>query len=135
MLLYLSQVELLAIHPFYTNLLPTTNIISHHLFPAPCISVWNNYVSIPGLHSLQLFVYSLIARTLYVARVHDGLKGLISSMDGASMHKCVDTILKVYCYPSLAVGQCVQASYLHAGLNPRPHCEKLVEPYAFLACQ
>jgi len=94
MLLYLSQVQLLAIHPFYTNLLPTPIIISHHLFPAPCISVWNNYVSLPSLHSLQLFAYSLIARTLYVTKVHDGLEGLISSMDGASMQKCVDTIFE-----------------------------------------
>ena len=78
LLLYLSQVELLAIHPFYTNLLPTPIIISHHLFPAPCISVWNNYVSLPGLHSLFVYTHSYIsiARTLYVTRVHDGLKGL-----------------------------------------------------------
>jgi len=50
-------------------------------------------VSLPSLHSLQLFAYSLIARTLYVTKVH-GLEGLISSMDGASMHKCVDTIFE-----------------------------------------
>ena len=33
--LYLSQVDFFKIHPPYTNLLPTSIICSHHLFPEP----------------------------------------------------------------------------------------------------
>ena len=89
--LYLSQVDFFKIHTPYTNLLPTSIICNHHLFPEPfqfgtliptlpslllillplghMLPSSCNYMCPYPMHSV-LFVYSLIARTLYVTRVH-----------------------------------------------------------------
>jgi len=108
--LYLSQVEFLAIHPFYTNLLPTPIIISHHLFPAPFQfgTIFPTLLSLlrillPLSHTLQLsscnyvslhiLLVCVLTHSMYsVTRIHDGWG--VNLKYGWCQHKCVATILK-----------------------------------------
>jgi len=104
--LYHSQVHFFKIHPPYTNLLPTSIICSHHLFPEP-FQFGTLFSTLPSLllvllplgHMLHpllvimcpypihsvLFAYSLIAHTLYVTRVHT----LISYIAITDMYLCI----------------------------------------------